>query len=114
MSWRVEEEGWQPLRAGHLFQSYSNPVSPLGHLTSGSAPTNLPPPPFRQRVSNTRYRPVSSLVGVGGSQSHGEEEEEAGLKKGVGESGLGQVLAPCNLHLLGEQTSGCTLPDWDH
>lgn len=33
------------------------------------------------------------LAWGGGRESQGEEEEEAGLKEGVGESGLGQVLA---------------------
>lgn len=56
-----------------------------------------PPPTYYHppsgRVSNRRYRLVSSLMGRGAGESQGEEEEEAGLKEGVGESGLGQVLA---------------------
>jgi hypothetical protein len=84
----VEEEGWQPVRTGRLFQLHSNPVSPLGHPTSGSTPTNLPS--FRPIVRNTRYRSASSLLRGWGCL---KEEEEAGLKEGVGESGLGQVLA---------------------
>lgn len=79
---------WQPVRTGCLFQLHSNPVSPLGHPTSGSTPTNLLC--FRQIVGNTRYRPTSSLPRGWGCL---KEEEEAGLKEGVGESGLGQVLA---------------------
>lgn len=102
----MKEERQQLGRTGRSFLPYSNPVSPPGRPTSGSTPIN--PSPFVQVLNNTRYD-LHLASWEGGAVP--QEEEEAGLKEGVGrirlQAGPGNnVACTCSA----EQASGCNLP----